>query len=138
MNGFHGHDRYSFIRSGAQCWLWIAYLTLDVVLAVVAMTLARSAIDGGVSRQQIAIVVVALLVDVAVLVFAVLMRGGRNWARIVLAVVGGLRVLILLFILIAGAGGPMVAVLFLLVAAAVTTMFVPAANAWFVPRQRAS
>ena len=119
-------------------WLWVVYLALDAVLGVVAVTLARSAIDGGVSGAQIATVVSALLVDAALLVFAVLMRGGRNWARIVLAVLGGLRVLILLFVLVAGAGGLMFAVLFLLVVAAVTTMFVPAANAWFVPRPPAS
>jgi hypothetical protein len=65
-------------------WLWIVYLAIDVVLGLVAVTLARSAIDGGVSREQIAMLVVALLVDAAMLVFAVLMRGGRNWARIVL------------------------------------------------------
>lgn len=77
---------------------------------------------------------VAVLLDVAMVAFAFAMREGRNWARIVLAVLGGLRLLMLLFLLIAGASGLFVLV-WLLVAAATATMFVAGANAWFRPRQ---
>lgn len=104
-------------------WLWIVYLTLDVAVVF------------GVGLG--ALIEATLFINAIMLIVAVLMRLGHNRARIVLAVFGGLRLLFGLFVLTASAD-PIRAFLFLLVAAAVTTMFLPAANAWFVSRQRES
>jgi hypothetical protein len=111
-------------------WLWAVYLALDAVAGGVFLLTQGSVV----TREQIAMFVVALLVDAAMLVFAFLMREGRNWARIVLAVLGSLRLLLLLFVLIVG-GNVMFAALLVLVGAATGTTFLPAANVWFRPRQ---
>ena len=79
---------------------------------------------------------IGLLLVVAQVIFVFLMRGGRNWARIVLAVLGGLVVLFGL-IGFAGTTGAMGAgslLQLLLLIGAIVTMFLPAANAWFCPR----
>jgi hypothetical protein len=117
----------------ASFWLWIGYLALDAVLGGVAFLTVDPSV---VPREGIAMLVVALLVDLAMLIFAFHLRAGRNWARIVLAAFGSLRLLFLLFALLAGAaGGLFAAILLLLVGAAMVTMFVPTANPWFRPRQ---
>lgn len=84
-----------------------------------------------VTLQAIGALVGALVFDAVMLVFTLVMRRGHNWARIVLAVFGSLRLLFLLFALIAGAANAVTAVLLLLLVAAIVTMFLPAANAWF-------
>ncbi|MGH3766675.1 MAG: hypothetical protein ACRDS0_24430 [Pseudonocardiaceae bacterium] len=112
-------------------WLWISHLTLDVVLGGVFMLMAGSS---GVGSQQLAMFMGALAVDGVLFAFALAMRKGRNWARIVLAVLGGLRLLVLLFVLIVGGSG-IFALVLLLVAGAIVTMFIAGANAWFQPRQ---
>jgi len=65
------------------------------------------------------------------------MYKGRNWARTVRAVFGGLRLLSLPIVLIGLTGALLViGVLQLpLLIGAIVTMFLPAANAWFRPRQ---
>lgn len=135
-------------------WLWIINLALGAISSLVALTqidriraeavstalaqnptLDRSMIENVSTGVVIGAVVVGLLFVAAGLVFAFLMRGGRNWARIVLAVLGGLGVLFGLFGL-AGSTGPVLVASFvqlLLVLGAVVTMFGSAANAWFRP-----
>jgi hypothetical protein len=68
------------------------------------------------------------------------MYKGRNWARIVLAVFGGLRLLSLPIVLIGLTGALLViGVLQLpLLIGAIVTMFLPAANAWSGPASPAS
>jgi hypothetical protein len=91
------------------------------------------------------VLVFGLFIAAVLIVSGFLMRGGRSWARIVLAVVGGV---VLLFGLIglllaptmgfAGVSGlsyVLGLLPFLLLAGAIVMMFRPAANAWFRPRQ---
>ena len=82
-------------------------------------------------------VVLAVLFAVAILVFAIFMRRGQNWARIVLAVLGGLLVLFALASLIGGTVGAVVQSLLTLVVviAALVLMFTEPANAWFAARR---
>jgi small-conductance mechanosensitive channel len=87
-----------------------------------------------------------LLVVIALeLFFAFQMRAGRNWARIVLAVLGGLAILLGLLgigstfaMLGAGPLGAANAVISLigypLTIAAIVFMFLPGARDWFAPR----
>jgi hypothetical protein len=79
-------------------------------------------------------VVLGLLFVAAGVSCALLMRGGRNWARVVLTVVGSLSVLFLI--------GPVVTPLqalfqLLLVVGAIVMMFQRPANEWFRPRRPA-
>jgi hypothetical protein len=137
-------------------WLWIINLTLNAVGSLVALTpfdriraevinraleqdpaLDRSTIENLSTGVLVGAIVVVLTFVVAEFVFVFLMRGGRNWARIVLAVLGGLSVL-LGMIGLAGTTGPVLAVSgiqLLLVVVAIVTMFGPAPNAWFRPRR---
>lgn len=82
-------------------------------------------------------IVLTVLFALAILVFAIFMRRGRNWARIVLAVVGGLVVLFNLVALAAGTVNAVVQSLLTLVVviAAVVLMFTEPANAWFAARR---
>lgn len=137
-------------------WLWIIDLVIAVIGCVVAFsqldriraeainrvlvqtpTLDRGSIENVATAVLIGTVAVVLLFVIAEIVFVFLMRGGRNWARIVLAVVGGLGVLFEI-IGLAGLTGSMLAVALaqlLLILGAIATMFAPAANAWFRPRR---
>jgi hypothetical protein len=136
-------------------WLWIVTLVLGVVGAlitfmqinqiradVINQTLARNpAADRSVIERALTIgldvgVVVGLLFVIAEFIFVFLMRVGRNWARIVLAVLGGLGVLGLLIGLPGATGVRLIAgsLQLLLLIGAIVTMFRPAANAWFRPR----
>ncbi len=137
-------------------WLWIASMVLGVVGALITYpqikqlqadaierelaqnpTLDRSSIESITSGALIGGIVIGLLFVVAQLIFVFLMRGGRNWARIVLAVIGGVSVLFGL-IGLAGATGSTGAsslLQLLLLAGAIVAMFLPAANAWFRPRR---
>ncbi len=137
-------------------WLWIGALVLGVVGAAIAYpqfdqirantidqalaqdpTLDRSSFESIITGAFVAGVVIWLLFVVAEFVFVFLMRGGRNWARIVLAVLGGLFVLVGLFGLVVSAEATSVTGLLqlLLLIGAIVTMFLPAANAWFEPRR---
>jgi TM2 domain-containing membrane protein YozV len=110
--------------------LWVTYLAIGAVNTVV----------GFVHRDRVAtavvvgVVVLGLLFVGAGVSFALLMRAGRNWARVVLTVVGGLSVLFLI--------GPVVTPLqalfqLCLVGAAIAMMFQRPANDWFRPRRPA-
>jgi hypothetical protein len=79
-------------------------------------------------------IVLWLLVVAAMFAFVFLMRAGRNWARIVLAVLGGLYVLFsLMGVVVAGSLAGLLHLLLLV--GAIVTMFLPAANAWFASRR---
>lgn len=134
-------------------WLWITYLAIgainsvigfverdrnraDAISAVIAQypSMDRSMIDKVAAVVVVGVVVVGLVFVVASACFAVLMRGGRNWARIVLTVVGSLSVLFLI--------GPVVTPLqalfqLLLLAGAIVMMYQRSANDWFRPRRPA-
>jgi len=95
--------------------------------------LDRSMIESVAAAVLTATIVIGLSFVAAGFIFAFLMRGGRNWARILLAVLGGLFALLGLLSL-ANASGPTVVtslVQLLLVVAAIATMFGSEANAWF-------
>jgi len=135
-------------------WLWIATVVLGVV-GMIAMysqinqiraeainrVLAQnpaadqSTIESATTAGFIIGSVLGLLVVAAELVFVFLMRGGRNWARIVLAVLGGLGVLLGLIGLAIGGGSITGLLQLLLLIGAIVTMFLPPANAWFQPRR---
>jgi hypothetical protein len=116
-------------------WLWMAYLVLDVAIGLAAFLSLPS---GAIAPPRIEVLVGALLADALMFAFALVMRRGHNWARIVLAVLGGLRLLLLLLMIIASVGNAVLIILWLLVGAAVVTMFMPAANVWFRSRQPGS
>jgi hypothetical protein len=71
------------------------------------------------------------------LMFVLFMRSGKNWARIVLAVLSGLWLVTTLFGIAAATGVGIVLdlVQVALVVGAVYFMFRPAANAFFAPRR---
>jgi hypothetical protein len=134
-------------------WLWITYLTIgaintavgfvqrdrnraDAINAVVAQYpgMERSMIDSLATVVVVGVVVLGLLFVAGGVSSAVLMRGGHNWARVVLTVVGSLSVLFLI--------GPVVTPLqalfqLLLVVGGIAMMFQRSANDWFRPRRPA-
>ncbi len=137
-------------------WLWISTIVLGLVGSVPIFfqfdqlraqainqalanepTLDRSTIESVTTGALVAGAVIGLLLVVAQLLFVFLMRGGRNWARIVLAVLGGLVVLFGLigFVGTTGAMGAGSLLQLLLLIGAIVAMFLPAANAWFRPRR---
>lgn len=135
-------------------WLWIATLVLAVIGAVTAYSqinqIRANAIDQALTQNPAAdrsviertltigldvAVVVGLLFVIAKFIFVFFMRGGRNWARIVLAVLGGLAVLFGLIGLAIGGGSVTGLLQLLLLIGAIVTMFLPPANAWFQPRR---
>lgn len=133
-------------------WLWMVILTFGAVSTLIALTqierlrteainqmvaedptLDRAAIESVANGALIGTVVVGLAFVVLGFLFAFLMRGGRNWARIALAVLGGLAVLVGLLGLVTVSGPTAVTSLIqlLLVVGAIATMFGSQANAWF-------
>jgi hypothetical protein len=136
-------------------WLWVVYLALTAIGVLVAFTqldgvqaevvnrlaedpsLDRALIERVVTGVFVGVLVTILVFVVAAFILALLMRGGRNWARIVLAVLGGLAVLLGLFGLAGNAGPVLGAGLLplLLLIGAIATMFSSAANTWFRPRR---
>jgi uncharacterized membrane protein YfcA len=96
-------------------------------------TLDRSMIESVASAALTGTVMIGLVFVAAGFLFAFLMRGGRNWARIVLAVLGSLFGLFALLSLASASGPTAVSALvqLLLVVAAIVTMFGSQANAWF-------
>ncbi|MGH3774306.1 MAG: hypothetical protein ACRDRR_00995 [Pseudonocardiaceae bacterium] len=131
-------------------WLWIATVVLGVVGVVIMYiqidllraelinsllaqdsTADRPTVERFATVGSVVAVVIGLLLVGGQLLLVFLMRGGRNWARIVLAVLGGL---VVLFGLIGFAAGSVSGLLqLLLLVGAIVTMFLPAANAWFRP-----
>lgn len=83
-------------------------------------------------------IIFILLASAVQLLLAFLMVTGRNWARIVLAVLSAISVLLGLGSLMSGPGLSLVLNLigYLVVIGAVVTMFLPAANSWFRSRSR--
>ncbi|MBV9729768.1 MAG: hypothetical protein JO309_10285 [Pseudonocardiales bacterium] len=132
-------------------WLWIATFVLGVVGSIIAYNQVRaetidralaqnpavdqSTVESVTTAAFVIGIVVGLLVVAAELVFMFLMRGGRNWARIVLAVLGGVGVLFGLMGLAIGMGSGIGVLQLLLLIGAIVTMFLPASNAWFQPRR---
>ena len=137
-------------------WLWTSTIVLGLLGSVpilfqfdqlraeaISQALARdpaldrSTIESVTTGALVAGAVIGLLLIVAQVIFVFLMRGGRNWARIVLAVLGGLVVLFGLigFAGTTGAIGAGSLLQLLLLIGAIVTMFLPAANAWFRPRR---
>lgn len=135
-------------------WLWISYFALGVLgifftypqTQQIRNEAMREALAKNPELDQTAFenfmtvavnvgLALGLLFVAVLIVFVYLIRGGRNWARIVLAVIGGLG---LLFGLLGLAGASGLSVLLaliqlLLLTGAIVTMFRPAANAWFRP-----
>lgn len=144
----------------ASFWLWVASFVLGVISLLYFLTdfdtIRDTALEearrqlhrqpgAGVTGQQLDAIATAGLVIGAVigvaltalqLLFAFLMRAGRNWARIVLAVFGVLGVLSGLYSTSSEAGAQSVlsVVSLLVVLGALVTMFLPGANPWFRSR----
>lgn len=146
----------SAVRTSFLLWM------VDIVLSLVSVVLlvlggeelmmmvggppaeTDPAFQQGATISLIVGVVFALAVIAVELLCVFKMRAGRNWARIVLAVVAGLSVVLGLVslgetvaMLTAGGLAAAVGVISLigipLLAAAVVFMYLPAARAWFVP-----
>jgi TM2 domain-containing membrane protein YozV len=133
--------------------LWITYLTIGAVNTVVGFvqrdrnradaikavitqypTMDHSMIDSVATVVVVAVVVLGLLFVAAGAGFALVMRAGRNWARVVLTVVGSLSVLFL----IGPVATPLQALFQLaLLVGAIVMMFQRSANDWFRPRRPA-
>jgi dolichyl-phosphate-mannose--protein O-mannosyl transferase len=137
-------------------WLWIAavvffLISIPVALpneATMSQKLAQSAAAQG--RQlspaeasamlgpMRAGIIVAFVVVALIWVFLIVkMRSGRSWARILLAVFGGLSVFSMLVQLLQGPPAPVLALtllLVILVGAAIVLMFRPASARYFRTR----
>ena len=108
----------------------------DAINAVVAQYpgMDRSMIDSLATVVVVGVVVLGLLFVAAGAGFALVMRAGRNWARVVLTVVGSLSVLFL----IGPVATPLQALFQLaLLVGAIVMMFQRPANDWFRPRRPA-
>lgn len=136
-------------------WLWVTNFALGLVgliffvgefdtIRATAMEEARRQ-GGAIDEAQLeSITTTALIIAVIIgvlfsalqVLFAYFMRKGRNWARIVLAVFGGLGVLSGLYSLATESGGQLALsmISLLVVIGAIVTMFLAAANPWFRPR----
>lgn len=121
----------------ASICLWSTYLVTDAVGGNIELLPASST---AIVPQAIGILLGALVINMAMLVFMLVMSSGLNWARIALAVCGTLRLLLGLLVLIGGALNSFTAylsLLLLLLAAAIVTMFTPAGNRWFTSGDQA-
>lgn len=137
-------------------WLWITYLVLSAIGSLVELTqidrIKAEAISGVLAQDPtldramverlatgalVAGLVIALVLVVVEFVCAYFMRQGRNWARIVLTVLGGIGVLFALISLMRGAGLGSSIIQLALLSAAIATMYVPTANPWFQLRRPA-
>jgi hypothetical protein len=100
-----------------------------------------SAIDAALTFGFVFAGVVAAVFFGLFLLFAFKMRAGRNWARIVLAVLGGLSLILNLVGLFGGGGGALTMILTVvqiaLVGGAIYFMFVKESAAYFVTAKRA-
>jgi hypothetical protein len=135
-------------------WLWVGYLALSALGVLGAFTqldqiraemikvitenpsLDPAVIDRLTTGFFVGVLVVMVVFIVVAFTLALLMRAGRNGARIALAVLGALALLLWLLGL-AGSGGSVLRaglLQLLLLVAAMATMFGSAANSWFRPR----
>lgn len=139
--------------------LWLINVALGLVSAVVALTMMDQLIDEAARQQNIrvtaeadAIVQTAVVVGIVFglvlvaiwLAVAFQMRKGRNWARIVLAVLGGIGVIMSVIGMgdafsMPGVAGFTLGILeiasTLLVIGAIYFMFRPESNAYFSSRR---
>lgn len=136
-------------------WLWVTSFVLGLVGLVffvgefdtirdTAMEEARrqggaideAQLDSITTTALVVGVIFSGLVSAVQLLLAFFMRKGRNWARIVLAVIGGLGVLSGFFSLTAESGGQLAltVVSLIILIGAIVTMFLPGASPWFRPR----
>jgi hypothetical protein len=130
-------------------WLWITYLSIGAINSVIGFvqrernraealnavvaqypTMDRPMIETVASMVVVGVVVLGLLFVTACVSFALLTRAGRNWARVLLTVVGSISVLFLI--------GPVVTPLqalfqISLLAGAIVMMYQRSANDWFRP-----
>lgn len=143
-------------------WLWVTSFVLGIVGLIVFLgefdTIRDTAVQEARRQVQrdgspldeaqlqsitnavlIGGVVIGLLVSAVELLFAMFMRKGRNWARILLTVFGGIGVVSGLYSLTTEAGVQLALTVVSLpvVIGAIVTMFLPAANPWFRPRPTA-
>jgi hypothetical protein len=140
-------------------WLWVGAMVLDIVGVVLAFVMpndtAREAIRKALEAQgqaaddatinnllntgKIGGAVGTAIVVALWLLFVFQMRQAKNWARILLTVVGAISVLVT--VLQFGSATPATAVtsivVSLLVVAAIVFMFRPAANSYFNAFKRA-
>lgn len=130
---------------GAVSTLSVFLILDDVLAAAAAERPPELTPEQFRTAAMVGIVVFAVLYLIAlalVALFAFKMRSGRNWARIVLTVLGAIGILLNLGGLFGGgsAGGGNVVDLILpivqlvLLGAAIFLMYRPAANAYFAPR----
>ncbi|GGS22227.1 hypothetical protein [Actinokineospora fastidiosa] len=144
-----GKDRPKMVS--IAFWLWIAVSVLLLISLIGALSIDRGAVEDalreantGIGDDQlgqaadvflaVAIALPAIFL-VAFLGCAFPMRAGRNWARIVLTVFGGLLILLtLLGTASANAGVTFVIIAF--VAAAIVTMYLRDSNDYFKGQRR--
>ncbi|MGW5055416.1 hypothetical protein [Actinokineospora sp. NPDC004072] len=133
-------------------WLWIAVSAVLLLSLAGALTIDRASVEQalreantGISGDQLkqaadVFVAVAIALPLIFLVAfvgcAFPMRAGRNWARIVLTVFGGLLILLTL-LGTAGANAGVAVAIIALVAAAIVPMYVRDSNEYFGARRRA-
>jgi hypothetical protein len=133
--------------------LWITYLAIGAINTVVGFVqrdrnraeainaviaqypaMDHSMIDSVATVVVVGVVVLGLLFVAAGAGFALVMRAGHHWARVVLTVVGSLSVLFLIGPVVT----PMQALFQLaLLVGAIVMMFQRSANDWFRPRRPA-
>ncbi len=132
-------------------WLWVATVVFGVLstllllvnfeaMRTLALDVARQtnpSVEAAAAQDVMTLgliigLAIGFVFNVAQLVLALLMRKGRNWARVVLTVPTVLSVLLLLLSLpTSGFNRAAAIVQTLLVVAATLFMFLPAANPWF-------
>ncbi len=124
----------------ASIHLWLAAVVVELVIVAVAFGDLRAGLAAEVAtrgvaqstQDEVVLAGLGVLLGPGVLVALVQLgvlracRAGRNWARILLVVLGVVGVVVSQTPLVAG----------IAVAGASVPMFLPAANAWFAGRRR--
>lgn len=133
-------------------WLWIAVSAVLVLSVVSALALDRATIEDALRQADSSLtpaeldaaaslfttfaVAIPLVFLAAFLGGAFPMRAGRNWARILLTVFGGLLI-VLTLLGTAGANPIITVVLVALIGAAIVLMFIGQSAPYFAPRKPA-
>ncbi|GAA4446633.1 hypothetical protein ACFQV2_36275 [Actinokineospora soli] len=134
----------------AAFWCWIAVSAVLVLSLIGGLSIDRAEVEKALREANTGLSAAeldqaaSLFVTLAIalpLVFLVVflgsafpMRAGRNWARIVLAIFGGL-LLLLTLLGTAGASAPIAIALVALIGAAIVLMFVGQSNPYFATRK---
>ncbi|WP_127783445.1 hypothetical protein [Rhodococcus sp. X156] len=136
-----------------KAWkLWLASIVIGLIGTVVGLLAtdrdklkqdliaegsAPADVDAVVNATVVSIAVIGLIILALQLLFVFKMRAGRNWARIVLTVLGVVGVLSSVFSLSQGSGLAAVVNLVsaVVVVAAIVLMYRPAAKAYFSPQR---